>query len=101
MEMHLLLQMLDNIKCLQLNIIILINLDNGLIQVVLEQWDLDCQSAMGVKLAYPDEEVVCITGEGSIQMCIQELSTCTQYNLPIKILILIMKHWEWLNNGRI
>ncbi|RZO24286.1 MAG: biosynthetic-type acetolactate synthase large subunit, partial [SAR86 cluster bacterium] len=43
-------------------------------------------AAMGVKLAYPDEEVVCITGEGSIQMCIQELSTCSQYNLPIKII---------------
>ena len=42
-------------------------------------------SAMGVKLAYPDEEVICITGEGSIQMCIQELSTCSQYKLPIKI----------------
>ena len=40
-------------------------------------------SAMGVKLAYPEEEVVCITGEGSIQMCIQELSTCTQYNLSL------------------
>ena len=36
-------------------------------------------AAIGVKLAYPKEEVVCITGEGSIQMCIQELSTCTQY----------------------
>ena len=43
-------------------------------------------AAMGVKLAFPNEEVVCITGEGSIQMCIQELSTCLQYNLPIKII---------------
>ena len=43
-------------------------------------------AAMGVKLAHPKEEVVCITGEGSIQMCIQELSTCLQYNLPIKII---------------
>ena len=42
-------------------------------------------SAMGVKLAYPEEEVICITGEGSIQMCIQELSICSQYKLPIKI----------------
>jgi acetolactate synthase-1/2/3 large subunit len=41
-------------------------------------------AAMGVKLAFPNEEVVCITGEGSIQMCIQELSTCLQYNLPYK-----------------
>jgi len=43
-------------------------------------------AALGVKLAFRDSEVVCITGEGSIQMCIQELSTCTQYNLPIKII---------------
>ena len=40
-------------------------------------------AAMGVKLAFPNEEVVCITGEGSIQMCIQELSTCTQYDLSL------------------
>ena len=33
-------------------------------------------AAMGVKLAFPKQEVVCVTGEGSIQMCIQELSTC-------------------------
>ena len=38
--------------------------------------------AMGAVLANPDVPVACITGEGSIQMCIQELSTCTQYNLP-------------------
>ena len=43
-------------------------------------------SAMGVKLAFPNKEVVCITGEGSIQMCIQELSTCLQYGLPVKII---------------
>ncbi|MFT4266029.1 MAG: acetolactate synthase 3 catalytic subunit [Xenophilus sp.] len=41
--------------------------------------------AMGVKLAKPDAEVFTITGEGSVQMCIQELSTCLQYNTPIKI----------------
>jgi acetolactate synthase-1/2/3 large subunit len=41
--------------------------------------------AMGIKLAFPDKEVVCITGEGSIQMCIQELSTCLQYDTPVKI----------------
>ena len=40
-------------------------------------------AAMGAKLAYPNDEVICITGEGSIQMCIQELSTCTQYNLSL------------------
>jgi acetolactate synthase-1/2/3 large subunit len=48
-------------------------------------------AAMGVQLAWPDEMVACITGEGSIQMCIQELSTCRQYALPIKIIN--------LNNG--
>jgi len=41
--------------------------------------------AMGIKLAKPQSEVFCITGEGSVQMCIQELSTCLQYNTPIKI----------------
>jgi len=48
-------------------------------------------AAMGVKIAHPDEQVACITGEGSIQMCIQELSTCLQYNTPVKIIN--------LNNG--
>ena len=42
-------------------------------------------AAMGVKLAFPDKESVCVTGDGSIQMNIQELSTCMQYGLPIKI----------------
>ncbi|WP_225783538.1 acetolactate synthase 3 catalytic subunit [Xenophilus sp. Marseille-Q4582] len=41
--------------------------------------------AMGIKLAKPEAEVFTITGEGSVQMCIQELSTCLQYNTPIKI----------------
>jgi len=60
-------------------------------------------SAMGVKLAYPDEEVICITGEGSIQMCIQELSTCSQYKLPIKIFNInnlalgMVKQWQDMN----
>ena len=48
-------------------------------------------SAMGVKLAHPKSQVACITGEASIQMCIQELSTCKQHMLPIKIIN--------LNNG--
>jgi len=48
-------------------------------------------AAMGVQFAHPDATVACITGEGSIQMCIQELSTCTQYSLPVKIIN--------LNNG--
>lgn len=57
-------------------------------------------SAMGVKLAYPDSDVCVITGEGSIQMNIQELSTCTQYKLPVKILNLnngylgMVKQWQ-------
>lgn len=48
-------------------------------------------AAMGVQFAYPDAPVACVTGEGSIQMCIQELSTCFQYHLPLKIIL--------LNNG--
>ena len=48
-------------------------------------------AAMGVQLAHPGATVACVTGEGSIQMCIQELSTCKQYSLPIKIIN--------LNNG--
>ena len=62
-------------------------------------------AAMGVKLAFPNEEVVCITGEGSIQMCIQELSTCLQYNLPLKIINInnealgMVKQWQDMNYG--
>jgi acetolactate synthase-1/2/3 large subunit len=48
-------------------------------------------AAMGVKLNFPDNQVACVTGEGSIQMNIQELSTCLQYDLPVKIIN--------LNNG--
>jgi len=48
-------------------------------------------AAMGVQIAYPDATVACITGDGSIQMNIQELSTCMQYQLPVKIIT--------LNNG--
>jgi acetolactate synthase-1/2/3 large subunit len=60
-------------------------------------------AAMGIKLNYPDSEVVCVTGEGSFQMNIQELSTCKQYNLPVKILNLnnqalgMVKQWQDLN----
>ena len=56
--------------------------------------------AMGIKLAKPEAEVYCITGEGSVQMCIQELSTCLQYNTPIKILSLnnrylgMVRQWQ-------
>jgi len=56
--------------------------------------------AMGIKLAKPDAEVFCVTGEGSVQMCIQELSTCLQYNTPIKICALnnrylgMVRQWQ-------
>ncbi|RTE66753.1 acetolactate synthase 3 large subunit [Amphritea opalescens] len=45
-------------------------------------------AAMGVQINLPNETVVCVTGDGSIQMNIQELSTCLEYNLPIKIICL-------------
>ena len=48
-------------------------------------------AAMGVQLAHPDDMVACVTGEASIQMCTQELATCKQYALPLKIIN--------LNNG--
>jgi len=56
--------------------------------------------AMGIKLAKPESEVFCVTGEGSVQMCIQELSTCLQYNTPIKIVALnnrylgMVRQWQ-------
>ena len=56
--------------------------------------------AMGIKLARPESEVFCVTGEGSVQMCIQELSTCLQYNTPIKVLALnnrylgMVRQWQ-------
>jgi acetolactate synthase-1/2/3 large subunit len=61
--------------------------------------------AMGIKLAKPDSEVFCITGEGSIQMCIQELSTCLQYKTPVKIVALnnrylgMVRQWQELDYG--
>ncbi len=57
-------------------------------------------AAMGVKMAFPKETVCCVTGEASIQMCIQELSTCKQYDLPIKIINLnnrymgMVRQWQ-------
>ncbi|WP_374564325.1 acetolactate synthase 3 catalytic subunit [Ideonella sp.] len=59
--------------------------------------------AMGIKLAKPDSDVFCITGEGSIQMCIQELSTCQQYKTPVKIVSLnnrylgMVRQWQELD----
>ena len=64
-------------------------------------------AAMGVQFAHPEETVVCVTGEGSIQMCIQEMSTCLQYGLPIKIINLnnrylgMVRQWqEFFYQGR-
>ncbi|HDR1090882.1 TPA: acetolactate synthase 3 large subunit [Pasteurella multocida] len=57
-------------------------------------------AALGVKLAYPDSTVVCVTGDGSIQMNIQELSTAQQYDIPIVIISLnnrflgMVKQWQ-------
>ncbi len=59
--------------------------------------------AMGVQMANPDATVACITGEGSIQMCIQELATCKQYNLSPKIILLnngylgMVRQWQQLD----
>jgi acetolactate synthase-1/2/3 large subunit len=61
--------------------------------------------AMGVKMAFPDAEVACVTGEASIQMCIQELSTCKQYHLPVKIVNLnnrymgMVRQWQEFFHG--
>jgi acetolactate synthase-1/2/3 large subunit len=57
-------------------------------------------AAMGVQLAHPDATVACVTGEGSIQMNIQELSTCKQFSLPIKVILLnnrylgMVRQWQ-------
>ena len=63
--------------------------------------------AMGAQFANPDATVACVTGEASIQMCIQELSTCLQYHLPIKIVNLnnrylgMVRQWqEFFYQGR-
>ncbi len=60
-------------------------------------------AAMGVSVALPDAVSVCITGDGSIQMNIQELATCLQYNIPVKIIMLnnqalgMVRQWQDLN----
>jgi len=57
-------------------------------------------AAIGVKLGFPDADVACVTGEASIQMCIQELSTALQYDTPIKIINLnnrymgMVRQWQ-------
>ena len=62
-------------------------------------------AAMGVQLAHPKATVACVTGEASIQMCIQELSTCKQYRLPVKIVNLnnrymgMVRQWQEFFHG--
>ncbi|MGB7182049.1 MAG: acetolactate synthase 3 catalytic subunit [Burkholderiaceae bacterium] len=62
--------------------------------------------AMGAILANPGKQVACVTGEGSVQMCIQELSTCKQYELPIKIISLnnrylgMVRQWQEIEYGK-
>jgi acetolactate synthase-1/2/3 large subunit len=62
-------------------------------------------AAMGVQLANPGATVACVTGESSIQMCLQELSTCKQYRLPIKIVSLnnrymgMVRQWQEFFHG--
>ncbi len=64
-------------------------------------------AAMGVQQAFPDANVACVSGEASIQMCIQELATCKQYDLPLKIILLnngymgMVRQWqEFFYDGR-
>lgn len=60
-------------------------------------------AAMGVKMNFPEADVACVTGEGSIQMNIQELSTCKQYDIPVKIICLnnqslgMVRQWQDMN----
>ncbi|MCL2309561.1 MAG: biosynthetic-type acetolactate synthase large subunit [Proteobacteria bacterium] len=62
-------------------------------------------AAVGARIANPDRDVVCVTGEASIQMCIQELATCKQYRLPIKVVNLnngymgMVRQWQELFYG--
>jgi acetolactate synthase-1/2/3 large subunit len=62
-------------------------------------------AAMGVRMANPGATVACVTGESSIQMCLQELSTCKQYRLPIKIINLnnkymgMVRQWQQFFHG--
>ncbi len=62
-------------------------------------------AAMGIQLAHPDKPVAVVTGESSIQMCIQELSTCKQYRLPIKVVSLnnrylgMVRQWQEFFHG--
>ncbi|WP_051415128.1 acetolactate synthase 3 large subunit [Marichromatium purpuratum] len=64
-------------------------------------------AAIGVQLGHPDAQVACVSGEASILMCIQELATCMQYGLPIKVILLnngymgMVRQWqEFFYDGR-
>jgi len=63
-------------------------------------------AAMGVQLAHPEANVACITGDASVMMCIQELSTCLQYGLPLKIVLLnnrfmgMVRQWQEFFHGK-
>ncbi len=62
-------------------------------------------AAMGVRFAHPKSTIACVTGEGSIQMCIQEMSTCKQFRLPIKVICLnngylgMVRQWQEMFHG--
>ncbi len=62
-------------------------------------------AAMGIRFAYPDKPLICVTGEGSIQMCIQEMSTCRQYSIPVKIVNInnqalgMVRQWQDMQYG--
>lgn len=63
-------------------------------------------AAIGAAIGHPDQPVICLTGDGSFQMCIQELATARQYNLPVKIFILnngclgMVRQWQEIFNDR-
>ena len=62
-------------------------------------------SALGVQVAHPDQPVVCVSGEASFMMCVQELATLTQYRLPVKVIILnnhymgMVRQWQQMFHG--
>ena len=62
-------------------------------------------AAIGVQVAHPDATVICVTGESSLMMCIQELSTAVQHRTPVKIFLLnngymgMVRQWQELLHG--
>ena len=100
MAMLMLLRMSASIRCLLPCTTRLTSPAAGSTPVVSAPWAFGLPAAMGVKFALPDAEVVCVTGDGSIQMNIQELSTALQYDIPVKIINLnnrflgMVKQWQ-------